>query len=96
MPFISDESTLLIALRFLACYLAIAAGAVNSGFCITVFLVGGVVLALTMLVLVVARATLMTWITVLVLLRVAGKRRRVLVRQGSKIIGDVIMILVKG
>ncbi|KAI4329550.1 hypothetical protein MLD38_027926 [Melastoma candidum] len=41
-----------------------------------------------------ARATVMTWIMVLVLLAFSGKRRRVLVVQGRKIMADVAMYLV--
>ncbi|KAF5732175.1 hypothetical protein HS088_TW18G00865 [Tripterygium wilfordii] len=54
----------------------------------------GVILASALLVMAV-RATIVTWITVLVLLACAGNRRRVLVRQGSKITTDVAMYLVK-
>lgn len=37
----------------------------------------------------------MTWITVVVLLAFAGKRRRVLAREGRKITSDVAMFLVQ-
>lgn len=47
------------------------------------------------LVIVAARATMVTWITVLVLLAFAGNRRRVLVQHGRKITADVAMHLVK-
>lgn len=40
-----------------------------------------------------ARATMVAWITVLVLLTFAGNRRRVLVKQGRKITADVAMYL---
>ncbi|KAK0588344.1 hypothetical protein LWI29_038442 [Acer saccharum] len=43
-----------------------------------------------------ARATMVTWITVLVLLAFAGNRRRVLVQQGRKITADVAMFFIKG
>lgn len=42
-----------------------------------------------------ARTTLVTWITVVVLLAFAGKRRRVLAREGRKITSDVAMFLVQ-
>lgn len=45
------------------------------------------------LVVVVARATMMAWITVLVLLTFAGNRRRVLVRRGRLITYDVAIYL---
>ncbi|XP_059657980.1 uncharacterized protein LOC132304355 [Cornus florida] len=41
------------------------------------------------------RATVVTWITVLVLLTVAGKHSRVLVSEGKKITTDVAVYLVK-
>ncbi|KAA0057816.1 hypothetical protein E5676_scaffold350G001030 [Cucumis melo var. makuwa] len=40
-----------------------------------------------------ARATMVAWITVLVLLAFAGNRRRVLVKHGRKITADVAMYL---
>ncbi|KAJ0048204.1 hypothetical protein Pint_15541 [Pistacia integerrima] len=43
-----------------------------------------------------ARATMVTWITVLVLLAFAGKRRRVLVQEGRKITTDVAFYFIKG
>ncbi|KAL2253930.1 UNVERIFIED_CONTAM: hypothetical protein Sindi_0187700 [Sesamum indicum] len=39
------------------------------------------------------RTTIMTWITVMVLLTFAGKRRRVLVKEGRKITSDVAVYL---
>ncbi|PKI38631.1 uncharacterized protein LOC116213978 [Punica granatum] len=56
--------------------------------------VAGILLAAAFLV-IAARATLMTWIAVLVLLAFSGKRRRVLALQGRKITADVAMYLVK-
>ncbi|KAK1427667.1 hypothetical protein QVD17_16359 [Tagetes erecta] len=47
------------------------------------------------LVVVLVRATIVTWITVLVMLRFVGKRRRVLVVEGRKISGDVVVHLLK-
>ncbi|GMY14936.1 protein nbr1 like [Fagus crenata] len=47
------------------------------------------------LVIVVARATMVTWITLLVLLAFAGNRRRVLAKHGRKITADVAMHLVR-
>lgn len=41
------------------------------------------------------RTTIITWITVMVLLAFAGKRRRVLVKEGRKITSDVAMYLVQ-
>ncbi|KAF9667922.1 hypothetical protein SADUNF_Sadunf15G0073500 [Salix dunnii] len=66
-----------------------------AGLCGSVVLVSGILLSLTLLV-VAARATVLTWITVLVLLAFAGRRRRVLVQQGSKITADVVMYLIRG
>ncbi|KAL0421758.1 UNVERIFIED_CONTAM: hypothetical protein Slati_3198700 [Sesamum latifolium] len=39
------------------------------------------------------RTTIVTWITVMVLLAFAGKRRRILVKEGRKITSDVAMYL---
>ncbi|PSR89469.1 Myelin transcription factor 1-like protein [Actinidia chinensis var. chinensis] len=50
---------------------------------------------LAALVVVAARATVVVWITVLVLLAFSGKRRRVLAAQGRKITAEVAMYLVK-
>ncbi|KAI3807016.1 hypothetical protein L1987_22936 [Smallanthus sonchifolius] len=47
------------------------------------------------LVVVVVRTTIVMWITVLVMLSFAGKRRCVLVVEGRKISGDVAMHLLK-
>ncbi|KAK1436703.1 hypothetical protein QVD17_02485 [Tagetes erecta] len=47
------------------------------------------------LVVVMVRTTIVTWITVLVMLAIAGKRRRVLVVEGRKITGDVALHLLK-
>lgn len=66
-----------------------------AGFFGSAFLVSGVLLLSTLLV-VAARATVLTWITVLVLLAFSGKRRRVLVQQGRKITADVVMYLIRG
>ncbi|KAL5544120.1 hypothetical protein UlMin_007904 [Ulmus minor] len=46
-------------------------------------------------VVVAARATMVTWITVLVLLAFAGNRRRVLVKQGRLITNDVALFLLE-
>lgn len=54
----------------------------------------GFVLIGAMLV-VMVRTTIVTWITVLVMLAFAGKRRKVLVVEGRKISGDVAMHLLK-
>uniref|UniRef100_A0A2N9H933 Uncharacterized protein n=1 Tax=Fagus sylvatica TaxID=28930 RepID=A0A2N9H933_FAGSY len=54
----------------------------------------GVVLMVT-LVIVAARATMVTWITLLVLLAFAGNRRPVLAKHGRKITADVAMHLVR-
>jgi hypothetical protein len=67
----------------------------RAGFFGSAFLVSGVLLLSTLLV-VAARATVLTWITVLVLLAVSGKRRRVLVQQGREITADVVMYLIRG
>ena len=56
----------------------------------------GLFLCIAVLVIVImARATMVAWITVLVLLAFAGKRRRVLVQEGRKITADVAGHLVK-
>ncbi|KAL8226007.1 hypothetical protein R6Q57_018564 [Mikania cordata] len=47
------------------------------------------------LVVVMVRTTIVTWITVLVMLRCVGTRHRVLVVEGRKITGDVAMHLLK-
>ncbi|KAF5178558.1 hypothetical protein FRX31_031857 [Thalictrum thalictroides] len=47
------------------------------------------------LVVIAVRATVVTWITVLVLLAFAGNRRKVLVRQGSNITADITMSVMK-
>lgn len=67
----------------------------RAGFFGSAFLVSGVLLLSTLLV-VAARATVLTWITVLVLLAFSGKRRRVLVQQGREITADVVMYLIRG
>jgi hypothetical protein len=54
----------------------------------------GVALVAT-LVMATARATMVTWITVLVLLAFAGKRRRVLAQHGREITADVAVQLVR-
>ncbi|KAL1207248.1 hypothetical protein V5N11_027994 [Cardamine amara subsp. amara] len=52
--------------------------------------------ALSLLILVAAaRATMVAWITVLVLLAFSGTRRRVLARRGKTITADVAMCLVR-
>ncbi|KFK26650.1 hypothetical protein AALP_AA8G275700 [Arabis alpina] len=52
--------------------------------------------ALSLLILVTAaRATMVAWITVLVLLAFSGTRRRVLARRGNTITADVAMCLVR-
>lgn len=56
--------------------------------------VAGILLAAAFLV-IAARATLMTWITVLVLLAFSGKCRRVLALQGRRITADVAIYLAK-
>ncbi|KAK9073547.1 hypothetical protein SSX86_007871 [Deinandra increscens subsp. villosa] len=60
----------------------------------SVFRAVGVVL-IAGLVMMMVRTTIVTWITVLVMLTFAGKRRRVLVVEGRKISGDVAMHLLK-
>ncbi|KAL0356248.1 UNVERIFIED_CONTAM: hypothetical protein Sradi_4071700 [Sesamum radiatum] len=52
-------------------------------------------LLLAALVIFAVRTTIVTWITVMVLLAFAGKRRRVLAREGRKITSDVAMYLVQ-
>ncbi|KAJ9163799.1 hypothetical protein P3X46_023430 [Hevea brasiliensis] len=59
---------------------------------VSTLLVAGLLLTST-LVVIAARATVLAWITVLVLLAFAGKRRGVLVQQGRKITTDVVMYL---
>nr|GME13223.1 protein DETOXIFICATION 16-like [Ipomoea batatas] len=55
---------------------------------------GAAVLVAALLVLAV-RTTIVTWITVIVLLAFAGKRRRVLAKDGDKITSDVALCLAK-
>ncbi|XP_026442455.1 uncharacterized protein LOC113341999 [Papaver somniferum] len=55
-----------------------------------------IMIGITGLLIVAARATLVTWITVLVLLAlVAGKRRKSLVREGRKITTDITVYAMK-
>ncbi|KAI3892418.1 hypothetical protein MKX03_012636 [Papaver bracteatum] len=55
-----------------------------------------IMIGITGLLVVAARATLVTWITVLVLLAfVAGKRRKSLVREGRKITTDITVYAMK-
>ncbi|KAL5729803.1 hypothetical protein ACHQM5_002702 [Ranunculus cassubicifolius] len=54
-----------------------------------------VILAIAALLVIAVRATVVTWITVLVLLAFAGKRIKFLVRQGSNITADVTMFAIK-
>ncbi|XP_057479939.1 uncharacterized protein LOC130767175 [Actinidia eriantha] len=62
----------------------------------SVFLITGVfLLSAFVVVALAARATVVVWITVLVLLAFSGKRRRVLAAQGRKITAEVAMYLVK-
>ncbi|KAG7954468.1 hypothetical protein I3843_11G020100 [Carya illinoinensis] len=63
-----------------------------SALCVWMLPFLGLVLTVT-LVIVAARATMVTWITVLVLLAFAGKRRRVLAQHGRKITADVAIHL---
>lgn len=49
--------------------------------------------AAAFLIVLAVRTTVVTWITVVVLLAFAGKRRRVLAREGRKITSDVAMYL---
>ncbi|KAK4744344.1 hypothetical protein SAY87_010656 [Trapa incisa] len=56
--------------------------------------VAGILLAAAFLV-IAARATMMMWITVLVLLAFSGKRRRVIALQGRRITADVAIYLAK-
>lgn len=53
------------------------------------------VFLLALLIILAVRTTIVTWITVMVLLAFAGKRRRVLVKEGRKITSDVAMYLVQ-
>ncbi|KAI3454429.1 hypothetical protein Pfo_011092 [Paulownia fortunei] len=50
---------------------------------------------LAILIIFAVRTTIVAWITVVVLLTFAGKRRRVLAKEGSKITSDVAMYFVK-
>ncbi|GFP79883.1 hypothetical protein PHJA_000131700 [Phtheirospermum japonicum] len=52
-------------------------------------------LLVAILIVFVVRTTIVTWITVMVLLAFAGKRRRVLVKEGRKITSDVAMYLAR-
>lgn len=55
----------------------------------------GLFLIISAMLIVAARAAIVAWITVLVLLAFSGKRRRVLVRQGRMITTDIAMLLVR-
>ncbi|KAL5748176.1 hypothetical protein ACOSP7_025206 [Xanthoceras sorbifolium] len=71
--------------------------ATNSWSAFYTFLLSAVgVFSIATFLVVAARATMVTWITVLVLLAFAGNRRRVLVQQGRKITADVAMYFIKG
>ncbi|CAN8253503.1 unnamed protein product [Cochlearia groenlandica] len=70
----------------------------NPSLSYQIFLFMGLVLAaaFSLVVLVTAaRATMVAWITVLVLLAFSGTRRRVLARRGKTITADVAMCLVR-
>ncbi|KAK7265636.1 hypothetical protein RJT34_33258 [Clitoria ternatea] len=54
----------------------------------------GVMMSIASVTVLVFRATMLTWITVLVLLAFAGNRRRVLVQRGRRITIDVAWYLV--
>ncbi|KAL2515626.1 hypothetical protein Fot_29597 [Forsythia ovata] len=54
-----------------------------------------VVFLLALLLVFAVRTTVVTWITVLVLLAFAGKRRRVLAKESRKITSDMVMFLVQ-
>ncbi|CAI9753970.1 unnamed protein product [Fraxinus pennsylvanica] len=54
-----------------------------------------VVFLLALLLVFAVRTTIVTWITVLVLLAFAGKRRRVLAKEGRKITSDIALYLVQ-
>lgn len=66
-----------------------------SAFYFSILPLLGLFLIIAALLIVAARAAIVAWITVLVLLAFSGKRRRVLVRQGGKITTDIAMLLVK-
>ncbi|KAL3655400.1 hypothetical protein CASFOL_001186 [Castilleja foliolosa] len=65
--------------------------------CSSGYYASSAVLALLVAILIVfmVRTTILTWITVMVLLAFAGKRRRVLVKEGRKITSDVAMYLAR-
>ncbi|KAF8037066.1 hypothetical protein BT93_B0090 [Corymbia citriodora subsp. variegata] len=70
---------------------------INTGWlalCASVLPVAGVLLTAALLV-IAARATLMTWIAIIVLLAFSGKRRRFLALQGRKITTDIAVNVVK-
>ncbi|MFS7910866.1 hypothetical protein Hanom_Chr02g00111241 [Helianthus anomalus] len=91
LQMIFNKSTITTSCLFfiLSCYMWLLSTNMWS-----VVRVVGVVLIVG-LVVVLVRTTIVTWITVLVMLRFAGKRRRVLVVEGWKISGDVVMHLLK-
>ncbi|KAL3618072.1 hypothetical protein CASFOL_038393 [Castilleja foliolosa] len=63
----------------------------SSGYYVSAILI----LLVSIMVIFVVRTTIVTWITVMVLLAFAGKRRRVLVKEGRKITSDVAMYLAR-
>lgn len=76
----------------LLCFISVNPG--SLALCTSVLPVAGVLLA-AMLLVIAARATMMMWITVLVLLAFSGKRRKFLALQGRKITADVAVYTFK-
>ena len=93
----TTTATLLLSLFVTLCiFLSCTDGPVTRRSALYVWMLplAGVALMAT-LVIAAARVTMVTWITVLVLLAFAGKRRRVLAQHGREITADVAVQLVR-
>ncbi|XP_047944274.1 uncharacterized protein LOC125190897 [Salvia hispanica] len=87
----STKTTTCLVFSLISFYLiasSVSRPAYSSG-----YYAAALVLVLAFLIVLAVRTTLVAWITVLVLLAFAGKRRRVLAKEGRKITSDVAMYL---
>ncbi|CAI0454039.1 unnamed protein product [Linum tenue] len=85
-------SLIVFAVSAVIVIVAAAAAAYSPNLNSSLVLAAGFIFASLVLV-VASRAVMVTWITVLVLLAFAGKRRRVLVQHGQKITTDIVVNL---
>ena len=83
-----------LSLIALGLSLFLLSGCGSSALQTTLFAVAGLSLASASLIMV-ARTTMVAWITVLVLLTCLGKRRRVLAHEGKKITADIAVNVIK-